>query len=118
MILLQRTPTQFRLTDKKIERDSNPQKKQRELPRNMTLHENPFPFPPSPRLLREIRDDWWQMGRDILQQEPNLREVQVAFHNYHPGDRWEHWVVRDPNHRFLQRTIHNGRVERDVPFRY
>lgn len=82
----------------------------------MTLHENPFP--PPPRLLREIRDDWWQMGRDTLRQQPNLREVRVAFHHYHPGDMWEHWVVRDPNQAFLQRTIHNGRVERDAPFRY
>ncbi len=74
-------------------------------------------FPPTPRLLREIRDDWWQMGRDILQQEPHRQKVQVALHNYNPGDRWEHWVVRGPNHSFLQRTIHNGRIERDTPFR-
>ena len=82
----------------------------------MTLLSNPAPAP-TPRLYREIREDWWQMGRDMLQQQPNLREINVSMHNFHICDRWEFWVVRDPNNTLLQRTIHNNQVVRERPFR-
>ena len=72
------------------------------------------PPPPPGRLLREIRDDWWNMGRTMLQQQPELRQVRVASHGA-PPDYWEYWVVRGPNHTFLQRTMRNYHVERDMP---
>jgi len=74
-------------------------------------------FPPPPRLLREIRDDWWEMGRTLLRQQPERGQVRVAFHGPPHEDYWEFWVVRGPNNTFLQRTMRNYHVERDTPMR-
>ncbi len=75
------------------------------------------PFPPPPRLLRQIRDDYWRGGRQLLQEQPNLPAVRVSLHEYQEGDRWEFWVIRGPHGTFLQRTMHNGRTEEEVPLR-
>ena len=70
-----------------------------------------------PRLIRQIREDYWQTGRNALQQQAHLQEFCVYVHEYHPGDRWEFWVVRGPNQTFLRRTYHNGRLEEEAPLR-
>ena len=86
----------------------------------MTLHDNPpqAHFPQPPRLLRRIRNDIWDNGKYQLQENPHLHQTCVHTHHYHPADRWEFWVIRDPNQQLRQRTVHNGRVEEEVPWRY
>ena len=75
----------------------------------MTLYANPTHaqahFPPPPRLLREIRDDWWRMGQDMLQDQPELHEIRVASHGYQLGDHWEFWVIRGPNNTLLRVAV-------------
>ena len=74
-------------------------------------------LPPPPRLLRQIRNDYWEAGRQQLQENPQRRRVRVCLHQFHPDDRWEFWVIRGPNQTFLQQTVHNGQVEEEVPLR-
>jgi len=82
-----------------------------------SLHHDNDPFPPPPRLLRDICIDWWKIGLHILQEQPELRHVRVTTHGVPPEDYWEFWVVRGPNNTFLQRTMRNHHVERDTPMR-
>ena len=83
----------------------------------MVAASNHMPPLPPPRLIRQIREDYWQMGRDALEQQPHLQEFCVYVYEYHLGDRWEFWVVRGPNQTFLRRTVHNGRLEEEVRMR-
>jgi hypothetical protein len=68
-----------------------------------------------PRLVRQIRDDYWMGGRYLLQENPHLQEVCVQTSEYSQGHRWEFWVLRGPNGIFLQRTMYNGQIEAEGP---
>jgi hypothetical protein len=73
--------------------------------------------PPPPRLLRDICIDAWKTGRTRLQEQPELHHVLVSTYGDPYQDYWEFWVVRGPNHTFLQRTMRNYHVERETLMR-
>lgn len=50
-------------------------------------------IPPEP-ILRQIRDSYWKMGEDYLQDHPNETDILVFFHHWDENMRWEYKVVR------------------------
>ncbi len=68
-----------------------------------------------PRLIRQIRDEYWIGGRTYLEERPRLQEVCVYTYEYTPGLRWEFWVLRGANGTYVQRTMYNGQIEAEGP---